>query len=149
MLADSAAWRHCSSPTRARHQAVAPRHTVRRYALSVPRSLRLVGSVADLSPEEAEILRRSIAMFPPQAPSGLSRERAMAILAQLVRALRELRRQVEAPHVFSASAGEEDPFNGHGERVMLSSFKEQQPGRQVPLGPKGAPCRVTGCRCRI
>ena len=49
--------------------------------------------VADLSPEEAEILRRSIAMLPPQAPSGLSRERALAILAQFVRALRELRRR--------------------------------------------------------
>ena len=51
-----------------------------------------VGDVADLSPEEAEVLRRSIAMLPPQAPSGLSRERALAILGQLVRALRELRR---------------------------------------------------------
>ena len=50
-------------------------------------------SMADLSPEEAEVLRRSIAMLPPQAPSGLSRERALAILGQLVRALRELRRR--------------------------------------------------------
>jgi hypothetical protein len=49
--------------------------------------------VADLSPEEAEILRRSIAMLPPQSPSGLSRERVLAILSQLVRALRELRRR--------------------------------------------------------
>jgi len=48
--------------------------------------------MADLSPEEAEVLRRSIAMLPPQAPSGLSRERALAILAQLIRTLRELRR---------------------------------------------------------
>jgi len=47
--------------------------------------------VADLSPEEAEILRRSIAMLPPQSPSGLSREQALAILGQLARALRELR----------------------------------------------------------
>jgi hypothetical protein len=47
----------------------------------------------DLSPEEAEILRRSIAMLPPKSPSGLSRERALAILDQLVRALRELRRR--------------------------------------------------------
>jgi len=46
-----------------------------------------------LSPEEAEILRRSIAMLPPQSPSGLSRERALAILGQLVRALRELQRR--------------------------------------------------------
>ena len=46
---------------------------------------------SDLSPEQAESLRRSLAMLPPQAPSGLSRERAMAILGQLVRALRELR----------------------------------------------------------
>jgi hypothetical protein len=52
--------------------------------------------VADLSPEEAEILRRSIAMLPPKAPSGLSRERALAILGQLVRALRKLRRR-ESP----------------------------------------------------
>ncbi len=42
--------------------------------------------VADLTPEEAEILRRSVAMLPPQTPSGLSRERALAILGQLVRA---------------------------------------------------------------
>jgi hypothetical protein len=49
--------------------------------------------VADLSPEEAEILRHSIAMLPPEAPSGLSRERALAILGQLVRALWELRRR--------------------------------------------------------
>ncbi|MGO9910670.1 MAG: hypothetical protein ACLPQS_05865 [Acidimicrobiales bacterium] len=47
----------------------------------------------DLSPEEAEIVRRSIAMLPPGAPSGLSRERALAILGQLVRALSELRRR--------------------------------------------------------
>jgi hypothetical protein len=52
--------------------------------------------MADLSPEEAEILRRSIAMLPPQAPSGLSRERALAILGQLVRVLRQLRRR-ESP----------------------------------------------------
>jgi hypothetical protein len=49
--------------------------------------------VTDLSPEEAEVLRRSIAMLPPQAPSGLSRERALAILGQLVRALRKVRRR--------------------------------------------------------
>jgi hypothetical protein len=47
----------------------------------------------DLSVEQAEILRRSIAMLPPEAPSGLSRERALAILAQLVRALKKLRRR--------------------------------------------------------
>jgi hypothetical protein len=45
----------------------------------------------DLSPEEAEILRRSIAMLPANAPSGLSRERAVVILGQLVEALGELR----------------------------------------------------------
>jgi hypothetical protein len=49
--------------------------------------------VADLSPEQAENLRRSIAMLSPQAPSGLSRERALAILGQLERALNELRRR--------------------------------------------------------
>lgn len=47
----------------------------------------------ELTPEEAEILRRSIAMLPPEAPSGLSRERALAILGQLARVLRELRRR--------------------------------------------------------
>jgi hypothetical protein len=52
--------------------------------------------MADLSPEEAEILRRSIAMLPPLSPSGLSRERVLAILSQLVRALRELRRHEAA-----------------------------------------------------
>jgi hypothetical protein len=49
--------------------------------------------VAGLSPEEAEVLLRSIAMLPSKAPSGLSRERALAILGQLVRTLRELRRR--------------------------------------------------------
>ncbi len=53
----------------------------------------MVGAVDDLSPEQAEILRRSIAMLPPQAPSGLNRERALAVLGQLVRALMELRRR--------------------------------------------------------
>ncbi len=48
----------------------------------------------DLWPEEAKVLRRSIAMLPPQTWSGLRRERALATLAQLVRALRELRRKV-------------------------------------------------------
>jgi hypothetical protein len=46
-----------------------------------------------LSPEQTEVLRRSLAMLPSQAPSGLSQERAMAILAQLVRTPRELRRR--------------------------------------------------------
>jgi hypothetical protein len=64
---------------------------VRGFALNI-RSLRSE-LVPDLSPEEAEILRRSIAMLPPDAPSGLSRERALAILGQLVRALSELRRR--------------------------------------------------------
>jgi len=54
--------------------------------------------MAELSPEEAEILRRSIAMLPPRAPSGLSRERALAILGQLVRSLRELRRRQTGGH---------------------------------------------------
>jgi hypothetical protein len=45
--------------------------------------------------EDAEILRRSIAMLPPQSPSGLSREPALAILGQLVRVMRELRRRVD------------------------------------------------------
>jgi hypothetical protein len=57
---------------------------------------RLFGRLApvdDLSPEQAEIVRRSITMLPPQAPSGLSRERALAILGQLVRVQRELWRR--------------------------------------------------------
>ncbi len=61
--------------------------------LAVRTSVRYAPSVPDLSPEEAEIVRRSIAMLPPGAPSGLSRERALAILGQLVRALSELRRR--------------------------------------------------------
>jgi hypothetical protein len=36
--------------------------------------------MADMSAEEPETLRRSIAMLSPQAPSGLSRERGLAIL---------------------------------------------------------------------
>jgi len=64
-----------------------------RFHLASRTSVRYGRTMADLSPEEAEILRRSIAMLPPQAPSGLSRERALAILGQLVRALRELRRR--------------------------------------------------------
>lgn len=55
----------------------------------------MVATMADLSPEEAENLRRSIAMLPPDAPSGLSREPALAILGQLVRELRELRRLLD------------------------------------------------------
>ena len=39
-------------------------------------------AIADLSPEKAEILQRSIAMLPPQAPRGLARERALAILGR-------------------------------------------------------------------
>ena len=53
----------------------------------------VMDDLSDLSPEQAEVLRRSLAMLPSEAPSGLSRERAMAILAQLVRALKELRRR--------------------------------------------------------
>ncbi len=65
--------------------ARSPQPTERLFVTLVP--------MADLSPEEVEILRQSIGMLPPQAPSGLSRERALAILGQLVRALRELRRR--------------------------------------------------------
>ena len=35
--------------------------------------------VTELSPEEAEVLRRSIVMLPPQAPSGPRRERALRV----------------------------------------------------------------------
>jgi len=50
--------------------------------------------LADLSPEETEILLRSMAMLPQQEPNEeLDSERALAILGQLVRALRELRRR--------------------------------------------------------
>jgi len=59
----------------------------------VERAVVSVGDVPDPTPEQAEVLRRSIAMLPPQAPSGLSRERVLAILGQLVRALTELRRR--------------------------------------------------------
>ena len=55
-------------------------------------SVRYARRVDDL-PRASGDLRRSIAMLPPLAPSALSRERAMAILAQLIRALRELRRR--------------------------------------------------------
>ena len=63
------------------------------YDFDVPDLLEhmfcIVTNMADLSPEEAEALRRSIAVLPPQAPSGLSRERAIAIVGQLVRVLRD------------------------------------------------------------
>ena len=42
--------------------------------------VRYATDVSDLSPEEAEILRRSVAMLPPGAPSGLSREKVLANL---------------------------------------------------------------------
>jgi len=75
--------------------ATSPHHTSNR-AGQLEQSERVFDTlrlVPDLSSEEAEILRRSIAMLPPQAPSGLSREHALAILGQLVRALRELWRR--------------------------------------------------------
>jgi len=76
-----------------RPDSSAPRARPNPPATIVERAFATVGDVPDLTPEEAEVLRRSIAMLPAQAPSGLSRERALAILGQLVRALSELRRR--------------------------------------------------------
>ncbi|MGD0083890.1 MAG: hypothetical protein ABSD78_11920 [Acidimicrobiales bacterium] len=45
--------------------------------------------MADLTSWEAEQLRRSVAMLPPESPSGLPRERALAVLEQLRRLLEE------------------------------------------------------------
>jgi len=59
---------------------------------STPQAFRERYGSSNLPPEQA-VLRRSIAMFPPQAPSGLSPELALAIPGQLVRVLRELRRR--------------------------------------------------------
>jgi hypothetical protein len=56
----------------------------------VSRRLQRVAGLLRVGPE---VLRRSIATLPPQAPSGLSRERALAILGQLVRVLRDLGRR--------------------------------------------------------
>jgi hypothetical protein len=36
-----------------------------------------------MDPYDVENLRRSLAMLPPQAPAGLSREEAMGLLAKL------------------------------------------------------------------
>jgi len=40
--------------------------------------------MADLLPHEIERLRRSVAMVPPGAPCGLSREKAIEVLEQLL-----------------------------------------------------------------
>ena len=40
--------------------------------------------MSDLQPHEIERLRRSVAMASPGAASGLSREKALAVLAQLL-----------------------------------------------------------------
>jgi hypothetical protein len=45
----------------------------------------------DLTVEEAENLRRSVAMLPANGPSWLSRETALRVLGQLVRLLSERR----------------------------------------------------------
>ena len=74
-------------------------------ALACRTCVRYRGHMADLSPEEAEVLRRSIAMLPPQAPSRLSREQALAILDQLVRALRELRQRMSLGRGTSRRSG--------------------------------------------
>jgi hypothetical protein len=42
--------------------------------------------------ERLDNLRRSLAMLPPQAPSGLSREDAMRVIAELQDAQRRLER---------------------------------------------------------
>ena len=46
-------------------------------------------NVAELRSWEAEQLRRSVAMLPPEAPAGLSREKALAVLDQLRRLLEQ------------------------------------------------------------
>jgi hypothetical protein len=40
--------------------------------------------MTDLLPHEFERLRRSVAMAPPGGPSGLSREKGLAVLSQLL-----------------------------------------------------------------
>ena len=46
----------------------------------------------DLSPEEIERLRRSVAMLPAGSQVTLKREVVLRVLAQLLRVIRELRR---------------------------------------------------------
>jgi hypothetical protein len=53
-------------------------------------------NIADLKSWEAEQLRRSVAMLPPEAPAGLGREKALAVLDQL----RRLLEQAEKPPLF-------------------------------------------------
>lgn len=48
-------------------------------------------AVSDLSPEEVERLRRSVAMMPAQSPVLLTRELVLRVLAQLLRLIREAR----------------------------------------------------------
>jgi len=48
--------------------------------------------VSDLSPEDIERLRRSVAMLPAGSEVSLKREVVLRVLAQLLRVVRELRR---------------------------------------------------------
>jgi hypothetical protein len=50
-----------------------------------------VPPMSDLSPEEVERLRRSVAMMPAQSPVMLTRELLLRVLAQLLRLIREAR----------------------------------------------------------
>jgi hypothetical protein len=45
--------------------------------------------MADLTSWEVEQLRRSVAMLPPETPTGLAREKALAVLEQLRRLLED------------------------------------------------------------
>ena len=45
--------------------------------------------MADMKSWEAEQLRRSVAMLPPQDPAGLSREKALEVLDQMRRLLKQ------------------------------------------------------------
>jgi len=54
--------------------------------------------MADLTSWEAEQLRRSVAMLPPESPQGLPREKALGVLEQLRRLLEEREhRQLDGP----------------------------------------------------
>jgi hypothetical protein len=55
--------------------------------------------------EELERLRRSVAMLTPGQPAGLSREEAMALLAEAHRAQRELERLTTGLRRLVAEAG--------------------------------------------
>jgi hypothetical protein len=73
--------------------------------------------MADLTSFEVEQLRRSVAMLPPEAPAGLGREKALAILDQLRRVLETEEHRLAAGNHPSAlrqtGAGSIRPAPGH------------------------------------